>query len=110
MDSACNFSTDRLQVNYNPITTSPDRIIEAVKKLGYRAAEPDESRDALERRREFIRFAISAFLTMNIMMLSYALYSGFFIEFSPGLIGFRRPITQFFDGLDINECLCLQHG
>ncbi len=82
IDSACNFSTDRLQVNYNPIKTSPDRIIDAVKKLGYRAAEPDESRDALERRREFIRFAISAFLTMNIMMLSYALYSGFFTEFS----------------------------
>ncbi|MGD8285262.1 MAG: cation-translocating P-type ATPase, partial [Desulfobacterales bacterium] len=51
-------------------------------KLGYRAAEPDDSRDALERRREFIRFAVSAFLTMNIMMLSYALYSGFFTEFS----------------------------
>ncbi|MGD9326039.1 MAG: cation-translocating P-type ATPase [Desulfobacterales bacterium] len=80
--SACNFSTDRLQVSYNPVKTSPDRIIDAVKKLGYRAAEPDASRDALERRKEFIRFAISAFLTMNIMMLSYALYSGFFTEFS----------------------------
>ena len=82
IESACNFSTDRLQVNYNPIKTSPDRIIDAVKKLGYRAAEPDDSRDALERRKEFIRFAVSAFLTMNIMMLSYALYSGFFTEFS----------------------------
>jgi heavy metal translocating P-type ATPase len=78
--SACNFSTDRLQVNYNPIKTSPDRIIDAVNKLGYRAAEPDDARDALEKRRQFIRFAISAFLTMNIMMLSYALYSGFFTE------------------------------
>jgi len=82
IDSACNFSTDRLQVNYNPIKTSPDQIIDAVKTLGYRAAEPDESRDALERRQEFIRFVISAFLTMNIMMLSYALYSGFFTDFS----------------------------
>ena len=82
IESACNFSTDRLQVNYNPIETSPDQIIDAVKKLGYRAAVPDDSRDALERRKEFIRFAISAFLTMNIMMLSYALYSGFFTEFS----------------------------
>ena len=82
IDSACNFSTDRLQVNYNPIKTSPDRIVDAVKKLGYRAAEPDASRDLMERRREFMRFAISAFLTMNIMMLSYALYSGFFTEFS----------------------------
>ena len=82
IESACNFSTDRLQVNYNPIKTSPDQIIDAVKKLGYRAAEPEESRDALGRRREFIRFAVSAFLTMNIMMLSYALYSGFFTELS----------------------------
>ncbi len=82
IDSTCNFSTDRLQVNYNPVKTSPDRIIGAVKKIGYRAAEPDETRDALERRREFIRFAVSAFLTMNIMMLSYGLYSGFFTEFT----------------------------
>ncbi|UCD79213.1 MAG: cation-translocating P-type ATPase [Desulfobacterales bacterium] len=82
IDSACNFSTDRLQVNYNPVKTSPDQIIEALQKLGYRAVEPDDSRDALERRREFIRFAVSAFLTMNIMMLSYALYSGFFTEFN----------------------------
>jgi heavy metal translocating P-type ATPase len=81
-DSACNFSTDRLQVSYNPINISPGQIIDAVKKLGYRAAEPDASRDALERRKEFIRFALAAFLTMNIMMLSYALYSGFFTEFS----------------------------
>jgi heavy metal translocating P-type ATPase len=86
IDSACNFSTDRLQVDYNPIRTSPDRIIQTVKKLGYRAAEPDASRDGLERRREFIRFGVSAFLTMNIMMLSYALYSGFFTEFSPETI------------------------
>ena len=82
IESACNFSTDRLRVNYNPIKTSPDQIIDVIKKLGYRAAEPNDSRDALERRKEFIRFAISAFLTMNIMMLSYALYSGFFTEFS----------------------------
>ncbi|MGD8887389.1 MAG: cation transporter, partial [Desulfobacterales bacterium] len=39
IESACNFSTDRLQVNYNPIKTSPDQIIDAIKKLGYRAAE-----------------------------------------------------------------------
>ena len=81
INSTCNFSTDRLHIAFNPIQTSPDRIIEAVKKLGYRAAAPDESRDATERRKELVRFAISAFLTMNIMMLSYALYSGFFTRF-----------------------------
>ncbi len=84
IDATCNFSTDRLHISFNPVQTSPDRIIEAVKKLGYRAAEPDESQDAAERRREFMRFAISAFLTMNIMMLSYALYSGFFTRIQSG--------------------------
>ena len=82
INSTCNFSTDRLQIAFNPIQTSPDRIIDAIKKLGYRAAAPEESREAAERRKEFVRFAISAFLTMNIMMLSYALYSGFFTRFS----------------------------
>ena len=81
IQSTCNFSTDRLHVVFNPVRTSPDRIIDTVKKLGYRAAEPDETRDAVERRREFARFVISAFLTMNIMMLSYALYSGFYTRF-----------------------------
>jgi heavy metal translocating P-type ATPase len=81
LKSTCNFSTDRLHVVFNPVRTSPDRIIDTVKKLGYRAAPPDEARDALERRREFARFVISAFLTMNIMMLSYALYSGFYTRF-----------------------------
>ena len=86
MNSSCNFSTDRLQVNYNPIQTSPAKIIKAIGKLGYRAAEPDESKTVLESRREFIRFAISAFLTMNIMMMSYALYTGFFTELSQDTI------------------------
>jgi heavy metal translocating P-type ATPase len=85
-NSACNFSTDRLQVNYDPIQTSPTEIIKAVGKIGYSAAEPDESKTVLESRKEFIRFTISAFLTMNIMMMSYALYTGFFTELSEDTI------------------------
>jgi len=86
IDSTCNFSTDRLHISFNPLLTSPDRIIDIIKKLGFRAAEPDESQDAAEKRREFVRFAISAFLTTNIMMLSYALYSGFFTRFNEDTI------------------------
>jgi heavy metal translocating P-type ATPase len=86
LDSTCNFSTDRLYISFNPVQTSPDRIIAAVKKLGYRAVEPDELQDAAERRKELVRFAVSAFLTMNVMMLSYALYSGFFSRFDQDAI------------------------
>ena len=81
-DSACNFSTDRLQVVYDPVKTTPHQIIETIGKLGYRAAVPGESEKTIERRREFVRFAVSAFLTMNVMMLSFALYTGFFTDLS----------------------------
>lgn len=84
--STCNFSTDRIQISFNPVQLSPDRIIDTIKKIGYRTVIPDESQEAVERRREFVRFAISAFLTINIMMLSYALYSGFFTRFSQDTI------------------------
>jgi heavy metal translocating P-type ATPase len=76
--SGCQFSTDRLRCEYDPVKTSPDRIIAAIAKLGYRASVPGaEDRDQ-ENRREMLRFAISVFLTMNVMMLSFALYTGFF--------------------------------
>lgn len=81
-DSICNFSTDRLQVVYDPIRVSPDQIIASIGKLGYRAAAAGESVKTRESHREFVRFAVSAFLTMNVMMLSFALYTGFFTSFS----------------------------
>ncbi|MEJ2730286.1 MAG: cation-translocating P-type ATPase [Deltaproteobacteria bacterium] len=82
VDATCNFSTDRLQVVYDPVKAAPHQIIETIGKLGYRAAGPGESEKTTERRREFVRFAVSAFLTMNVMMLSFALYTGFFTDLS----------------------------
>jgi heavy metal translocating P-type ATPase len=81
-ESRCNFSTDRLYVTYAPVRMSPEQIIAVVQKLGYQASLPGETRDAVERKKEFLRFAVSAFLTVNVMMLSFALYSGFFTELS----------------------------
>ena len=82
VDSNCNFSTDRLQVVYDPITVSPDQLIATIGKLGYRATPADESGINKKSSREFVRFAVSSFLTMNVMMLSFALYTGFFSNLS----------------------------
>jgi len=76
--ASCNFSTDRIRCEYNPVQTSPDEIIRTIGRLGYRATVPEEDAAAIETKKDFIRFAISAFLTANAMMLSFALYSGFF--------------------------------
>jgi heavy metal translocating P-type ATPase len=82
ISASCNFATDRVRCDYNPVLTSPQRIIESIEVLGYKALLPGEEADAREKKLEFIRFVVSALLTMNVMMLSFALYSGFFTDFS----------------------------
>ncbi len=82
MDASCNFSTDRLLCRYDPVALSPDVITTTIEKLGYGAHLPDDTLAAKALKSELIRFAVSAFLTMNVMMLSFSLYSGFFTQFS----------------------------
>jgi heavy metal translocating P-type ATPase len=78
----CSFSSDRMRCDYDPVLTSPAQIRESLATLGYDAFTPESSEEARERKREILRFALSAFLTMNVMMFSFGLYEGFFTEFS----------------------------
>jgi P-type Cu+ transporter len=79
----CTFSTDRLSCAYDPVKSSPKQIIRAIEKLGYSTANPeDPAAFRKQQKGEFIRFAITAFLSVNVMMLSFALYSGFFTQLS----------------------------
>ena len=80
LSAVCSFATDQLRVRYNPVATDPDRMIAVVRRFGYSVSLPGEIRDQALRRREWTRFGISAFLTMNVMMLSFALYFGFFTD------------------------------
>jgi heavy metal translocating P-type ATPase len=78
--ASCNFSSDRGSVMYDPIKTSPEKIYSAIEKLGYPCADLDQAPQ--KNKKEFIRLCVTLFLTMNVMMLSWAIYSGFFIELS----------------------------
>jgi cation transport ATPase len=78
----CSFSSDRMRCDYDPVIISPSQIISSIEGLGYNAFPPEGSEEAKDRKREIIRFAISTFLTMNVMMFSFGLYAGFFTEFS----------------------------
>jgi heavy metal translocating P-type ATPase len=82
LSASCNFSTDRVRCDYNPLLSSPQQIIKSINGLGYQAFLAGERTAAKEKRREFIRFAVTTFLTINVMMLSFALYSGFFTQLS----------------------------
>jgi len=77
-EPACRFATDSFRCSYDPVLTSPKEIVKKIERLGYSPRLADEDDDRKEDRREFIRLAVSAFLTMNVMMLSAALYGGFF--------------------------------
>ncbi len=103
--ATCNFFTDMIRCEYDPSLTSPSQIIGAVEALGYHTSVPGEERESAEKRKEFVRFAISAFLTINVMMLSFALYSGFFTELLPDAIRkiswpifFMATVVLFYGG------------
>jgi len=105
-----NFSTDTLRCEYDPLRTSPLAIIKTIEKLGYTVRLLSENGDSKERKREFIRLAISAFLSVNVMMLSFALYSGFFIELSGDAIMklswpifIMASVVVFYGGQKIHE-------
>ena len=76
---SCNFSTDRLHCRYRPDRLAPSHIRETVKRLGYAAHMAETSAMAeTSHRKAFIRLVITGLLSANVMMLSWALYAGFF--------------------------------
>ncbi len=79
--ATCHFSTDRLRCHYDPTRTAPDQIQQTIVRLGYpvRDADAGSTGQALLRR-ELIRLAISGLFSANVMMLSWALYAGFFTD------------------------------
>jgi len=79
LGATCNFITDRVRCRYDPAKSAPHLLSQAIARLGYRIRSDDAPHVS---HREAIRFGICAFLTLNIMMLSFALYSGFFTELS----------------------------
>jgi len=82
--ASCSFSADRFCCCYDPVTTSPTLIVQAIERLGYKVVLPGSDAHFRERKGDWIRFGISAFLTLNIMMLSLALYGGFFTQLAAG--------------------------
>lgn len=91
-----NYGTHRARVRFKPSETSPVKIFAAVSRLGYlphpftaSAAQLAASR---EQRSLLIRFGTAAFLSMQLMGYSFALYAGFFHGIDPGI----REMLQYF--------------
>lgn len=82
--AVCNFSSDRGKVHYDPVSTSPDTLKKIVENLGYLALPPEGSHKPSPK--AFVRLAITFFLSMNIMMFSWSIYSGFIWQLSDASI------------------------
>jgi cation transport ATPase len=84
------FASDLLKVRYCPQYLPPERIVERVESLGYRAAEYSGLAGAGDGERQdlLLRTGIAAFLSMNAMMFSLVVYASYFER----ITGFGRYI------------------
>ena len=80
VSAQASFASDTVKVTYCPQMVPPQRILERVEALGYRAQEYSGEREsaAAEKRDLIVRLGIAAFLWANIMSLSLVIYAGYF--------------------------------
>ena len=80
--AACDFTTDRLRCRYDPTKIDPGGLVGGVRALGYDLDQTEAQGKQPVWRGAFVRLMVSALLAANVMMLSWALYSGFFTSLS----------------------------
>jgi Cu2+-exporting ATPase len=91
-----NYGTHRARISFNPGETTPAKIFASVTRLGYlpHPFTSGAAQEAAERQQRslLIRFGTAAFLSMQLMGFSFALYGGYFHGIDPGV----RKIIQYF--------------
>ena len=78
VNATCIFSSDRGRVLYDPVKTNPDKIQQTIEHLGYGVANLEKTQK--QSVKALLRLFITLLLTMNIMMFSWSIYTGFFWE------------------------------
>ena len=78
--ASASFASDLVKVKYYPQYLPPEQIIRRISQLGYTADEYSSESDAAtrEERDLLIRLGLAAFLWLNVMTFSTALYVGYF--------------------------------
>ena len=83
------FFSDLAHVRYYPHLVTPQEILAKISGLGYRASLfQEEQEQGKEKRALLLRLGISSILTLNIMMVAFALYYGFFEDLTAAGIRF----------------------
>ena len=109
LEPQASFLSDLVQVKYLPHILSPQEIMARISRLGYRPSLFQEGSAVGREKKDLqIRLGVSSILSMNVMMISFALYAGFFRDLSQTVIGyFSFPLwlmttpVIFYGGLPI---------
>lgn len=81
VEARVSFFSDLATIKYLPPLTAPLDLQQAVARLGYQATVSEDRTEAsAEKRSLLLRLGVSWILTMNLMMIAFALYAGFFQE------------------------------
>jgi Cu2+-exporting ATPase len=95
MEIKVNYSTHGALVRFKPDIISPAVLFDAIHQLGYLprpfTRDAAQQKAEKERRSLLIRFGTAAFLSMQLMAYSFALYAGYF----QGMSDEVRRILQF---------------
>ena len=79
-EASVNYTSHRAWLVYDPEHTDPETLVACVESLGYAAIAYDpsalEGGPRREARRALSRVLVAAFLALNVMLLSVALYIG----------------------------------
>ncbi|RME63825.1 MAG: cation-translocating P-type ATPase, partial [Nitrospirae bacterium] len=82
-----NYGTHSARVVFDPEKTTLREVLEAVLRIGYRPLPATEAgileATVHESRELLVRFGTGAFFSMQVMLLSVALYAGYFQGISP---------------------------
>jgi heavy metal translocating P-type ATPase len=79
LEARVSFLSDLVKIEYLPHEIGLERVFGIVSGLGYHASHIQDSwQSSPEKKDLLIRLGVSSFLTSNVMMISFALYFGFF--------------------------------
>ena len=99
VEAAVNYGTHRARIVFDPARTSPLAVVEAIARLGYLPRPFIGSQAREEAAREntslLLRFVTAAFLSMQLMGYSLALYAGYF----SGIDQASRQLMEYFAAL-----------
>jgi heavy metal translocating P-type ATPase len=87
-----NFLADLASITYLPHRIRPQEIAEVIAGLGYRTGNETRQQDD-DRRDSHLRLGVASILTFNVMMISFALYGGFFQQIGRvGILALSLPL------------------